>query len=342
MAIMQALLTWLMQSIGRVLNSTFSWATFLLFGKVPQDRQIILSIVSLMSLVWMLVVIGIALPKFAVLLLTFIPIPNGINESWIRWIMLALTVVLPTANGIVLSYINKGPADPSSWQKYISKDNISKGWRLTVALAVTLTFMIIIAPFSKLSELIKRWKVEHIPVVIESENYPEVTRQLQLILGMVGIRSEPRAQNIFMRLPIKLFALLTGGSLKTVVADNLTKLVFEDGELEIRPSDLIVRGKREVANRVSSVIVSNFSFGQAYLTWSLEANHLEDKLRQLWLQLKDNRLPKDRALARSSALYKELQMQNFDKEEWTTLYRLWLKLRIDIWEGISKIERKAS
>lgn len=346
MAIVQALLAWLTQSLGRVLNSTFSWATFLLFGKVPQDKQIILSIVSLMSLVWLLVVIGIAFPKFAVFLLTFIPLPAFINDNWIRWIMLGLTLLIPTINGLALSFIHGGNSfSDFDWRKTIStnwKTNVSKGWRLTIALALTLLFMIVIAPFTKLAELIKRWKSEHIPVVIESENYNDVTRQLQLTLGVAGIRTAAKTQNIFMRLPIKLFGMLTGGMLKTVVAENLTKLVFENGELEIRPSDLIVRGEKEIANKVVSLIISNFGFGQAYLTWSKEANSIEDKLRQLWLQLKDKQLPKDGALARSSALLKELQLQNLDKEEWTTLYRLWLKLRLDIWEGVSKIERKAS
>ena len=338
MAIVQALLAWLTQSLGRVLNSTFSWATFLLFGKVPQDRQIILSIVSLTSLIWFLVVTGIAFPKFSVFLLTFIPLPRWVDDTWIRWTMLALSVLLPTANGIVLSYIK----DTRTFDgKRNWKGNISKGWRLTIALAFTLLFMIVIAPITRLIELLKRWKSEHIPVVIESKDYNEVTRQLQMILGVAGIRTEAKSQNIFMRLPVKIFGMLTGGMLKTVVAENLTKLEFEDGELEIRPSDLIVRGKSEIANKVTSLIITNFGFGNAYQTWSAEANHIEDKLRHLWLQLKDGRLARDRALALSSALLKELQMQNLDKEEWTTLYRLWLKLRIDIWEGISKIERKA-
>jgi len=46
MAIVQALLALVFRSAGRLLNMVFGWATMMLFGKVPQDRQIYLSIIA--------------------------------------------------------------------------------------------------------------------------------------------------------------------------------------------------------------------------------------------------------------------------------------------------------
>ena len=46
MVIIQALLTLIVHSFGRVVNMAFSWATVMLFGRVPQERQIFLSIVA--------------------------------------------------------------------------------------------------------------------------------------------------------------------------------------------------------------------------------------------------------------------------------------------------------
>jgi hypothetical protein len=60
MAIIQGLLALLTRSIGRVLNTAFGWATIMLFGKVPQDRQIYLSVVAFGSVAWLIVLLGIA------------------------------------------------------------------------------------------------------------------------------------------------------------------------------------------------------------------------------------------------------------------------------------------
>jgi len=40
MAIVQALLAALFRSAGKLLNMAFGWATIMLFGRVPRDRQV--------------------------------------------------------------------------------------------------------------------------------------------------------------------------------------------------------------------------------------------------------------------------------------------------------------
>ncbi len=42
MAVLQAVLALITRQAGRILNTVFGWATMLLFGKVPQDKQLLL------------------------------------------------------------------------------------------------------------------------------------------------------------------------------------------------------------------------------------------------------------------------------------------------------------
>src|SRR3954451_8277535 len=75
MAIVQAVLALIFRSAGKLLNTAFGWATGMLFGKVPQDRQIFLSVIAFGSVAWIVAVLGIIFPSFATFLLAFVPLP---------------------------------------------------------------------------------------------------------------------------------------------------------------------------------------------------------------------------------------------------------------------------
>src|SRR5437868_5070786 len=95
MALFQGLFAALSRSLGKILNTLFGWATLLLYGKVPEDRQIYLSILSFGSVVWLVVALGILFPSFATFLLAFIPLPKWVDKSWVRIAMLIGTVLIP-------------------------------------------------------------------------------------------------------------------------------------------------------------------------------------------------------------------------------------------------------
>ena len=46
MIIVQTVLALLIRSLGRVFNMAFGWATIMLFGRVPQERQIFLRLLQ--------------------------------------------------------------------------------------------------------------------------------------------------------------------------------------------------------------------------------------------------------------------------------------------------------
>ena len=48
------------RQLGRILTLALNWATIVLFGRVPQDRQLHLSGMALTALVWPIVLAGIA------------------------------------------------------------------------------------------------------------------------------------------------------------------------------------------------------------------------------------------------------------------------------------------
>ena len=69
---------------GQILNTTLGWATLLLFGKVPQQKQIVLLLMVFGSLIWVALLAGIAFPNVGTLLIAAVPRPDFIPEDWVR------------------------------------------------------------------------------------------------------------------------------------------------------------------------------------------------------------------------------------------------------------------
>src|SRR5215210_8089572 len=101
MAIVQALLALLFRSAGRLLNTAFGWATMMLFGKVPQDRQIYLSVIAFWLNKRIIALLGIVFASFATFLLAFVPLPAWVDRTWVRLAMLAAAAIIPLVVGAV-------------------------------------------------------------------------------------------------------------------------------------------------------------------------------------------------------------------------------------------------
>src|SRR5258708_25089193 len=87
--------------MGKILNTSFGWATILLFGKVSKSRQPYLLSISLGSVLWIMFVLGTIFPKFAAFVLTFVTLPDWIDDNWVRLAMLGAAVFLPAVIGIL-------------------------------------------------------------------------------------------------------------------------------------------------------------------------------------------------------------------------------------------------
>src|SRR5690349_13397398 len=155
MAIIQALIAALTRSAGKLLNTAFSWATILLFGRVSQDRQIYVSAIAFGSVIWLVVLAGVAFPSFATFLLSFVALPKWIDKRWIRLAMLTAVVLLPALIGVVSILMlerEKRPHGAGAVTKAVLR-----GYPYTIGLALTLAMMTIFAPVLKIRTLIKRW-----------------------------------------------------------------------------------------------------------------------------------------------------------------------------------------
>ena len=73
MAILAGLLGFIGRFAGKVLTTTLGWASTLLFGRVPDDRQVVLALITFGSVVWAALVIGVVLPYVGAFLVAAVP-----------------------------------------------------------------------------------------------------------------------------------------------------------------------------------------------------------------------------------------------------------------------------
>jgi hypothetical protein len=322
MAIVQAVLALLLRSAGRLLNTLFGWATIMLFGKVPQDRQIYLSIITFGSVAWIIAVLGVLFPSFATFLLTFVPLPAWVDRAWVRLAMLAAAAVIPLVVGFIATRMLAPDRRPSGVGATVVE--ALKGYPYTVALALTLIVMTALAPVVKIRTMLKRWSTRHIPVIVESAQYLEVVSDVEKALTRGGFEVERRQASWTLRLPTKILTTLAGGAVDDLVADQLTELRSDRLEVLLHPSDLVVNGGEQDAARANAIIAEQLAFSPAYLTWTKEGNEIEDRLRKIWVTLRQQAQRPgmlNRLTNRLVAVEHDLRILELSYEEWEVLFR---------------------
>jgi len=315
----QAILTLILKQAGRLLNTMFSWATSLLFGKVPEKRQLYLSVIGLGAVLWIVVVLGIAFPRLAAFLLAFIPLPAWIT-GWVRVIMLALAVLLPPAVGFVSLFLVEPSKRPEGKEKFRA---ILKGYSYTLGLALTLVMMLVVAPILKVRDLLRGWTSTHVPVMVRGPDYFEVIKAIEKVLRDGGYEATRDRASALLRWPTRAFTFFAGGSIDDFVAEELTVLKLPHAEVLLHPSDLVIRGKEDAVMRIHALLTEQLTFSRAYFTWSSEAHAVEDRLTALWREVKDRsrKFSREQALDRLAEVDHELRHLVISFEEWEVLFR---------------------
>jgi uncharacterized protein YqgV (UPF0045/DUF77 family) len=321
MAILPAIFGLIGRWVGRILNTAFSWATIMLFGKVPQRRQIFLSILSFGSVAWLIVLLGVIFPSVATFLLAFVTLPAWVNDNMVRLAMLAAAVLIPPIIGFVSLFV-LDPEDRPQGAAAKAK-TILKGYLFTAGLAITLLMMTIAAPLMRLPIILKRWSTQHVPMVVEANDYLSVVEEIQRALETAGYETSRHPVSWMMRFPTKILTAVAGGTIQNLVADNLTTLKARNLEVMLHPSDLVINGKEADLVHARAAVAQQLAFSRAYMSWTKEAQEIEDRLTKLWHGLQSG----DRAYA-TGTVAKELQTveQDLGKiklpfEEWEVLMR---------------------
>lgn len=280
MAILQVLISLALRSLGRIANTALGWTTVLLFGRIPQQRQNIVTTMAFGSVVWLVAIVGIVWPEFATFLLAFIALPPWVNRAWIRVAMLAAAAAIPLIVGAGALLLVDPPYRPRG------AANIARallpGYRYTFGIAITLVATALIAPIMQARMLMRRWMTRHLPVVIHAAHYETVVGEIERALADAGVGTRRVPTSPLIAVPTRILLLLMGGTVAGMVAHDLATLAGHDVEIMVHPFDIVISGLTRRATNVQAVLTETLPFTPAYLTWTRDANEIEDRLREAW------------------------------------------------------------
>ena len=331
-AILAALVALGSRFASKILTTTLGWASTLLFGRVPASRQILLLGITFGSVIWLVLVFGVAVPEIGTFLLVFVPAQDFVPEAVVRLLMLLGALIVPGVLGILTLALS--PDAHRGARRTV--EAVLRGYPLTVLLAVLLLFLAGLAVWRKGHSLARRWTDAHVPLVVKPGAYDQVAADLDRAVSDAGLDVEPQAAPAAMSKPAQWLAAVGGANSSALVPDHMVQLHGPGLDILIYPMDLLISGKPELVARARAAMASRLTTSAAHLTVSAEAQAVEDRLTALGTRSGDTgdppRFDADDAAA-FAAIDETLATIVVPYEEWEVLYRQRLQVERDLRAG---------
>ena len=319
MALLAPLFALIGRFVGRVLTTTLGWASILLFGRVPQDRQVWLAVLTFGSIAWVAAIAGVILPDLGAVLLAAVPRPSWIPQEAVRLAMLAAAVLLPAILGAVTLLL----FDPEDRPRGVAlAQQVARGYGLVPALAVTLVILAIVGTARKLDSVVHRRQDAHIAIVVRPGRYEALVETLEATLRDGDLVTARRAGSSVLTVPARVLARIAGKGIGRLVPDQLVELYGPKVRLVVYPADLALTGSADAVARSRALVARDVRSEDAWFTTTKEAQQVEDRMAAL------EKADEATRLAQLPDLDRSLLDLIVDQDTFEVLYRRRLQLAI--------------
>jgi hypothetical protein len=341
MAILAGLFGFIGRFAGKVLTTTLGWASTLLFGRVPSDRQVVLALITFGSVVWAALAIGVVLPFLGAFLVAAVPAQGIVSEDWLRLGMLIGALVVPAVVGIASIFVVE-PAKRPKGTGIIAQ--ILRGYPLSAALAVTLVLLALVGIARFIHHLALRWTDAHVAVVVRPGGYERVVADLERALDDAGLAVDRRPAPAVLAVPGRMLGSIAGPGVRSLVPEKLVQLAGDGIEVGLYPSDIAISGDKVRVARARAAIASRLVATAAWMTTAAEAQEIEARLERLAAARSAGGETGAAAASdgESAAVDVAAELRSIDEalavlavphEEWEVLYRERLQVERDLLAG---------
>jgi hypothetical protein len=311
------------QAVSRSASFALGWATALYFGQVPGRPGRILAVISLLSLAWLIVLVGFWAPWLLGALLESAGIlGDSFDLQPIVFLGLAAALVLipPGVAGSVVYGAFLERRDLETWLRLVP---IS--YPATFMLGLSVLQMVLFTPILLFQRWIQKRKLVQVPLVMragtDDDDLLELVRTALKAVGIerfdteeaTGPKSWPMRTGGFAARHL-LGAVVRGEPIR-VVADGLEVLAYS--------TNVSILGPEEPAYEARASVEREAAFHEAYLTWNQEAQTLEDELVVAGSRANGDL---DRLRRRLDRIQGRIDRAPLNSEEWNVLYRLRLQV----------------
>jgi hypothetical protein len=317
---------------GDLLTSALSWASSLLFGRVPRSHQIYLVLMMAGSFLWLLVVLGLLIPGIASWLVAATPHPPFVDQAWLATALFVVLLLLPPVVGLAGFLV---PADGERPGGAAILVEIARGYVLTPVIAGLLIFLSGVGVTRKIRSARHRWSDVHIPVVVKAGGYDRLVADLSEALASANLPATAEDAPRVLTLPAWILTRVAGGNVRKLRPDRLVELKGTDLRIGVYPSDIAISGIARTRTGARAAILSRLSTTSAHLTTSAEAQAVEDRLKEL-ATAGGGADGTGRAAMREAFTAIDTRLLDLvvPADEWDLLYGLRLQLDRDLLAGV--------
>ena len=316
------LLAW--QALSRSASFALGWATALYFGRVPGREGRALSVVSLVSAAWVIVVIGFGIPLVGGAALE----AGGVIErtfdvDWVHYAALASAIVLvpPTIAAIVVIAGLQEDRSVGRWPRLVPVS-----YPATFMLGLSVLQMVVWTPFLLVQRLRQHRTLVQVPLMMragaEDGDLLDGVREALSSIGVTDVRAAEATGPASW--PMRTVGFAIRHLLGTVVRGDPVKLrVGEEIEIFAYATKISILGPAAEAHRIRAAVERELAFRDAHITWNEEAQAFEDELMEVHAESNGNL---DAMRARLDRLQERIDRATLSSEEWNVLYRLRLQI----------------
>ncbi len=329
------LLAW--QALSRSASFALGWATSLYFGQVPGRQGRMLSVVSLVSAGWVIVVVGFAIPIFGGAALEAIGvIEDNFDVAWFHYLgLVAAIIALPPVVAAI-----------TVWGEF-HEDRSVKSWLglvpmsypSTAMLGASVLQMVAFTPYL----LLQRWRhkrkfVQVSLVMREGTDDDDLVEALRDALRSIDIDDVQVTEASGVKVwPMRTVGFAAEHLLGAVVRGKPMKLEAGDLEIYAYATNISIQGPKEDTYRVRAAVERKLGFHEAYLTWNDHAQEIEDALLEAHGKADGD---VERLRERLDEIQAEMDTESLNSEEWNVLYRR--RLQIELAARADRDEREAA
>jgi uncharacterized membrane protein YqjE len=323
MAILQALLTLIGRSAGKVLNAAFGWAVRALFGFTSGSERMLLTTLVAGAALWPLLLAGIAAPRFAAFAVAFVPLSERISDGAIRAVWIALAAAVPLALGIALAARQpRGAREPLAVRA-------ARGFPVTAGIAIAFWLSFVSVPVMRIASALRGRSDAHVPLVTPEHAYAATAATVKRVLDAHGFALVEREPGFWTRAPLAAMRRLGGRALRGFVPERLACFAGPRVVVMLYPTGLLLHGKPHDTAVAHGLALEALTPCDAFQTTAAEAQRLEREIRRVWHVLRENPAAHTGSawlLARVDDIGGELAQSELGYDDWQIVYRELLQL----------------
>jgi hypothetical protein len=337
MAILQAILALIGKSAGKILNAIFGWAVRALFGQSSARQQTFLSALVAAAVAWPLLLLGVAFPRIAALLLAFVPIPHWIPSWTIRVVWLALVLVVPLALGLAIG----AKAPPGTASESFGK-RMARGFPITLGLSAAFIIMFVSVPVMRLAALIRKERSASIPAITTARAYHQMATIAIDVLNRAGFDLHPGQPGWWVAAPTRILGWFGGNAFAAFVPTKMEHFESADLSVSFYPSGVLLRGNPQKTTWAHGLVTEALLRTDALQSADPKAQELEKEIRRLWKAFQGiSSRGTTQATESVNEVIRQLGCLNMEFDDWQVLYRQMLQLGRTLHGERQLLEQKA-